>query len=98
MIFVNEGLVQVSNHPVQLVFDLAMAIKCIYEKIEEDGIKKDVADEMLELAIRFSSMSDEEIRDFLLTLPPDKPLSFSDMINYLDKRDGITYINNGMIS
>lgn len=98
MIFVNEGLVQVTNNPVQLVFDLAMAIRCIYEKIEEDGVTRNTADSMIELALRFSQMTDDEIQNFMLTLPTDRPISFDDMLDHLNKKDGITIIDNGMLS
>lgn len=98
MIFVNEGVVQITTNPVQLMFDLAMIIRCIYEKIEEDGVSKETADTMVELALRFSEMSDEEIQNFMLSLPSDKPISFQDMLIHLDKQHGVTMIKNGFIS
>lgn len=101
MIFVNEGLVQVTNNPVQMVFDLAMAVRCIYEQIEDDGITRETADDMVELALRLANMTDDEIQNFMLTLPTDRPISFAEMLDRLDldtADSGVIFMDNGMLS
>lgn len=98
MIFINDGVIQLSTHPLQIAFDLTALFKSIYEKAEEDGAGPDAADKLVTFAIKLARLPDEEVESFLTSLPKDQPISFDDMIILLDNWRSVPCTNPGMYS
>lgn len=84
MIFVNDGLIQFSPHPLQLAFDLTALFKAMYDKAEDDGLDPQMMEEIIIFAQKLSKFPDEEIEQFLASLPSDRPIGFDEIIDRLD--------------
>ena len=84
MIFVNDGLIQLSPHPLQVAFDLTSLFKAAQDKATEEIGDPEMADKIITFAAKLSKLPDEEIEQFLSSLPTEKPITFDDMITLVD--------------
>lgn len=95
MIFINDGVIQISPHPLQIAFDLTALFKAIYQKAEDDGASPDAADKLITFAIKLSRLPDNEIEEFLTSLPENQPITFDDILTLLDNWQSVPYVNAG---
>lgn len=93
MIFINDGVIQLSPHPLQIAFDLTALLKSIYQKAEDDGASPDTADKLITFAIKLSRLPDNEIEEFLTSLPENQPITFDDILALLDNWQSVPYVN-----
>jgi hypothetical protein len=84
MIFVNDGVIQLATHPLQIAFDLTALFKAIYDKSEEDGAGTELASSLITFAEKLAIVPDDEIEQFFASLPKDQPIGFEEMIPLLD--------------
>ena len=85
MIFHNDGLTQVSGSPLDLALELAFVIKTIEKRVIDGGGDEDCYQKIIVLSGRLSTLSEEELQNFLDYLPKNTLITFDEIFSKFEE-------------
>ena len=80
MIFINDGVVQMSTNPLEMAADLSAFYRALDEMVKQNNLVPQTANEIRNLADALSKIPEESLVTLFESLPKDKELSIEDII------------------